>query len=105
MKARTKITFFDENDNKFFGEGQKVLLDIKGLLNRKEYEDAGEFIRVGIKVTFSGTYFVRTLHLLSSYNAERYIEKLGTIKTYKKYKQERHYTSKKVKAFSSIHIL
>ena len=27
--------------DKFFGEGQKVLLDIKGLLNRKEYEDAG----------------------------------------------------------------
>ena len=27
--------------NKFFGEGQKVLLDIKGLLNRKEYENAG----------------------------------------------------------------
>lgn len=25
----------------FFGEGQKVLLDIKGLLNRKEYETAG----------------------------------------------------------------
>ncbi len=25
----------------FFGEGQKVLLDIKGLLNRKEYEAAG----------------------------------------------------------------
>ncbi len=27
--------------DKFFGEGQKVLLDIKGLLNRKEYEEAG----------------------------------------------------------------
>ena len=27
--------------DKFFGEGKKVLLDIKGLLNRKEYEDAG----------------------------------------------------------------
>lgn len=25
----------------FFGEGKKVLLDIKGLLDRKEYEDAG----------------------------------------------------------------
>ena len=25
----------------FFGEGQKVLLDIKGLLNREEYEGAG----------------------------------------------------------------
>ncbi len=27
--------------DKFFGEGQKVLLDIKGLLNRTEYEQAG----------------------------------------------------------------
>lgn len=27
--------------DKFFGEGKKVLLDIKGLLNRKEYEAAG----------------------------------------------------------------
>lgn len=27
--------------DKFFGEGQKVLLDIKGLLYRKEYENAG----------------------------------------------------------------
>ena len=27
--------------NKMFGEGQRVLLDIKGLLNREEYENAG----------------------------------------------------------------
>ncbi len=27
--------------DKLFGDGKKVLLDIKGLLNRKEYEDAG----------------------------------------------------------------
>lgn len=27
--------------NSFFGEGEKVLLDLKGLLNRKEYEAAG----------------------------------------------------------------
>lgn len=26
MKARTKITFFDENENKFFGEGPARLL-------------------------------------------------------------------------------
>ena len=30
-----------EDIAKLFGEGQKVLLDIKGLLNRKEYEAAG----------------------------------------------------------------
>lgn len=35
-------------------------------------------------------------------NAESYIEKLGTIKTYKRYKQEIHYTSKKVKALESL---
>lgn len=30
-----------EDVEKFFGEGKKVLLDLKGLLNRKEYEKAG----------------------------------------------------------------
>ena len=30
-----------EDVDHFFGAGQKVLLDIKGLLNRKEYEAAG----------------------------------------------------------------
>ena len=30
-----------EDVNKFFGDGKKVLLDIKGLLDRKQYEDAG----------------------------------------------------------------
>lgn len=45
----------------------------------KEYKEAGEYIRVGVKVTCNGTYFARTLHLLSTYNAERYIKK-GTLK-------------------------
>lgn len=45
----------------------------------KEYEECGEYIRVGVKVASKGTYFARTLHLLSTYNAERYIEK-GTLK-------------------------
>ena len=35
----SKFTVADTD--KFFGKGQKVLLDIKGLLNRKEYETAG----------------------------------------------------------------
>ena len=40
--AHTDFTSLSMNDiNGFFGEGKKVLLDIKGLLNRKEYEDAG----------------------------------------------------------------
>ncbi len=30
-----------EEMDKFFGEGKKVLLDLKGLLDRKEYENAG----------------------------------------------------------------
>jgi len=30
-----------EQMNQFFGEGKKVLLDLKGILNRKEYEMAG----------------------------------------------------------------
>lgn len=34
-------TFTKERMDTFFGEGQKVLADLKGLLNRKEYESAG----------------------------------------------------------------
>lgn len=40
--AHTDFESMTMNDiDKFFGEGKKVLLDIKGLLNRKEYEAAG----------------------------------------------------------------
>ena len=34
-------TFSMERMNEFFAAGKKVLLDLKGLLNRKEYENAG----------------------------------------------------------------
>ena len=34
-------SFTQPNINQFFGTGKKVLLDIKGLLNKKEYEAAG----------------------------------------------------------------
>lgn len=34
--------------------------------------------------------------------AEKYIEKLGHIKTYKKFKEEKHYTSKKIKTLESL---
>ena len=34
-------SFTMEKVNQFFGTGKKVLLDLKGLLNRKEYEQAG----------------------------------------------------------------
>lgn len=53
----------------------------------KEYVECGEYIRVGVKVAHSGNYFARTLHLLSTYNAERYIEK-GTLKKIDKNTQE-----------------
>ena len=40
--AHTEFSGFSKADmDKFFGEGKKVLLDLKGLLNRKEYEAAG----------------------------------------------------------------
>ena len=40
--AHTEFTSFTMDQiNAFFGKGKKVLLDIKGLLNRKEYEAAG----------------------------------------------------------------
>ena len=40
--AHTQFSSFTMDDmDKFFGDGKKVLLDIKGLLNRKEYENAG----------------------------------------------------------------
>lgn len=40
--AHNEFAHFTVDDmNRFFGEGQKVLLDIKGLLDRKEYENAG----------------------------------------------------------------
>ena len=45
----------------------------------KLYEDNGEYIRVAVKITTGGRCFAKTLHLLSTCNAERYIEK-GTLK-------------------------
>lgn len=40
--AHTEFSKFSKEEmDRFFGEGKKVLLDIKGLLNRKEYEAAG----------------------------------------------------------------
>ena len=40
--AHTEFSSFTmEEMNSFFGSGKKVLLDIKGILNRKEYEEAG----------------------------------------------------------------
>lgn len=45
----------------------------------KLYEIHGEYIRVAARITSSGKCYAKTLHLLSTCNAERYIEK-GTLK-------------------------
>lgn len=45
----------------------------------KLYEINGEYIRVAVRITSGGKCYAKTLHLLSTCNAERYIEK-GTLK-------------------------
>lgn len=45
----------------------------------KLYEIAGEYIRVAVKITSSGKCYAKTLHSLSTCNADRYLEK-GTLK-------------------------
>ena len=46
----------------------------------KFFQIGEEYVRVAVRVTTNGTAFAKTLHLLSTVNAERYIEK-GTLKT------------------------
>lgn len=45
----------------------------------KLYEIHGEYIRVAVRITSGGKCYAKTLRLLSTCNAERYIEK-GTLK-------------------------
>ena len=45
----------------------------------KFYQMGEEYVRVAVRVTTNGTAFAKTLHLLSTANAEKYIEK-GTLK-------------------------
>ena len=45
----------------------------------KFYQTGEEYVRVAVRETTNGTAFAKTLHLLSTANAERYIEK-GTLK-------------------------
>lgn len=47
----------------------------------KTYQIESEYIRVAVKIMTSGRCYAKTLHLLSTYNAERYIEK-GTLQKY-----------------------
>ena len=46
----------------------------------KFFQIGEEYVRVAVRVTTNGTAFAKTLHLLSTVNAERYIGK-GTLKT------------------------
>lgn len=50
----------------------------KSILFVRLYKMDGEYIRVAVKITASGSCFAKTLHLLSTCNADRYIEK-GTL--------------------------
>ena len=45
----------------------------------KLYDVNGEYVRVAVRITSGGKCYAKTLHLLSTCNAERYIEK-GTLK-------------------------
>lgn len=45
----------------------------------KLYEVNGEYVRVAVRISSGGKCYAKTLHLLSTCNAERYIEK-GTLK-------------------------
>ena len=45
----------------------------------KLYQLGSEYIRVAVRITPKGVAFAKSLHLLSTYNAERYIER-GTLK-------------------------
>ena len=46
----------------------------------KFFQTGEEYLRVAVTVTTNGTAFAKTLHLLSTVNEERYIEK-GTLKS------------------------
>lgn len=45
----------------------------------REFLVNSEYIRVAVRITSKGQYYARSLHLLSTFNAERYIER-GTLK-------------------------
>jgi hypothetical protein len=99
VKTNTPIYIGDSNiehiKNRHRYEFDKYFNDIECILNSpdyvglnpkdgsvlyvKLYEINGEYIRIAVKITSSGRCFAKTLHLLSTCNAERYIEK-GTLK-------------------------
>ena len=56
-------------------------------------------IRIALARVYSGGCMFKKAH------AEEFIEKLGTIKTYKRYKEQLHYTSRKIRQLESIDTL
>jgi hypothetical protein len=46
----------------------------------KLYKTDNEYVRIAVKITSSGKCYAKTLHILSTCNAERYLEK-GTLKS------------------------
>lgn len=76
-------------------EYDKYFLDIGNIINLPDYvglspKDSSilfvklykvddEYVRVAVRITSNGRCYAKTLHLLSTCNAERYIEK-GTLK-------------------------
>lgn len=74
--------------DKYFSDIENILADPDytginphdgSVLFVRLYEVCGEYIRVAVRVSAYGNCYAKTLHLLSTYNAERYIEK-GTLK-------------------------
>lgn len=51
----------------------------KSIAYVKTYQLDTEYIRVAVRITSKGKAFARTLHLLSTCNAEKYMKK-GTLK-------------------------
>ena len=98
IKAETPIKLGELNEihikNRHPYEYDKYFKDIGAILDKpdyvginpkdnsimyvKEYKVNHEFIRVGVKISNNDIYYARTLHLLSNYNVEKYIEK-GTL--------------------------
>lgn len=51
----------------------------KNIMLIKLFEISGNRIRIGIKLTHEGKLYMKTLHVLNSFNFERFLEK-GTLK-------------------------
>lgn len=99
LKADTPIFIGDSNiehiKSRHPYEYEKYFCDIEGIIATpdyvglnpkdksiafvKEYIIASEYVRVAVRITSNNKCYAKTLHLLSTCNAERYISK-GTLK-------------------------